>query len=132
MGAPKGTRWGGRAKGTPNRSTVAAREAIGRFVDANAHRLQEWLDKVANGLPQVDENGVVIPGKWLVPPNPLNAANLLNSMVEYHIPKLARTEVTGKDGEALFPNENRAIIEGEVLKLVAPKRLEQPAPADVN
>jgi hypothetical protein len=36
-----------------------------------------------------------------VKPNPAKAFELFQSVVEYHVPKLARTEVTGKDGEPL-------------------------------
>lgn len=71
---------GGSRKGKPNRSTAAAREAIGKFVDANAHKLQEWLDKVAKTDPE-------------------KAFNMFTALVEFHVPKLARTEHTGKDGE---------------------------------
>lgn len=66
---------------------MEAREAIASFVDGNAHRLEGWLDQIANGDP---ENKVA--------PNPGKAFELFQSVVEYHVPKLARTEVTGKDG----------------------------------
>ncbi len=68
-----------RPKGSPNKATAAAREAIALFVDGNAHRLQEWLDQIA-----LDD--------------PKKAFELFQSVVEYHVPKLARTEVTGADG----------------------------------
>lgn len=70
---------GGTRKGRPNKSTAAAREAIAQFVDGNAHRLQLWLDKVAETDPE-------------------RAFVLFQSVVEYHVPKLARTENTGADG----------------------------------
>ena len=76
----------GRKKGIPNKSTQAAREAIALFDDGNAHRLTEWLDTVANGDPDHD-----------IKPNPAKAFELFQSVVEYHVPKLARTEVTGAD-----------------------------------
>ena len=76
----------GRKKGIPNKSTQAAREAIAMFVDGNAHRLTEWLDTVAYGDPDQD-----------IKPNPAKAFELFQSVVEYHVPKLARTEVTGAD-----------------------------------
>lgn len=72
----KGVKTGGRAVGTPNKATAQAREAIAAFVEGNAHRLQEWLDRIA------DEN-------------PQKAFELFQSVVEYHIPKLARTEHAG-------------------------------------
>lgn len=79
-----GTRHGGRAAGTPNKATSEARQAIAWFVDGNAHRLKEWLDKVADGDPVHD-----------IKPNPAKAFELFQSVVEYHIPKLARTEHAG-------------------------------------
>ena len=76
---------------------------IAAFVDNNAHRLQEWLDKVANGIPRLDANGNQVyddDGEplWLVTPNPEKAYNMLKDVVEYHVPKLARTEMTGAGG----------------------------------
>jgi hypothetical protein len=77
----------GRPKGAINHATRTAREAIARFVDGNAGKLDEWLREVAEGDP---ENGIK--------PNPAKAFELFQSVVEYHVPKLARTEVTGADG----------------------------------
>ena len=59
------------------------------FVDNNAPRLQAWLDQVADGV--TDKQGNVV-----VPPNPEKAFQLFQSVVEYHIPKLQRTENTTK------------------------------------
>ena len=72
----------GRKPGTPNRVTADARAAIGRFVDDNASRMQAWLDEVALDSPE-------------------RAFNMLKDVIEYHVPKLNRTEVTGKDGDAV-------------------------------
>lgn len=66
----------GRKKGVPNKATAQAREAIGLFVDGNAHRLQSWLDKIAETDPE-------------------RAFSLFQSVIEYHVPKLARSEVSG-------------------------------------
>lgn len=77
----------GRPAGRPNKATNDARQAIASFVDGNAHRLTEWLDKVAHGDPEND-----------IKPNPAKAFELFQSVVEYHIPKLARTEMTGENG----------------------------------
>lgn len=84
----QGYKTGGRAPGSPNKATKEARQAIAAFVDGNAHRLTDWLDAVANGDPDND-----------IKPNPAKAFELFQSVVEYHVPKLARTELTGKDGE---------------------------------
>jgi hypothetical protein len=65
----------GRPNGVPNKATAAAREAIAAFVDGNAHRLQQWLDKIAKKDPE-------------------KAFALFQSIIEYHVPKLARTDLT--------------------------------------
>jgi len=89
MARPKGgPKLGGRAPGTPNKTTIQAREAIALFVDNNAHRLTEWLDAVANGDGDTK-------------PNPAKAFELFQSVVEYHIPKLARSEHVGDGGGPL-------------------------------
>lgn len=82
-----------RPRGTPNKATQAAREAIAAFVDGNAGKLQGWLDQVAKGVPKPDA-----PGEFVVAPNPSKAFELFQSVIEYHVPKLARTEVTGENG----------------------------------
>ena len=81
----------GRPAGSPNKSTSMAREAIARFVDGNTDKMQGWLEQVANGV-QDEESG-----KWLVPPNPEKAFAMLQSVVEYHVPKLARRELVGDE-----------------------------------
>lgn len=60
-------------------------------MDDNAHRLTGWLDEVAHGVKDAD-------GEYVVQPNPARAFEMFQSVVEYHIPKLARAEVTGADG----------------------------------
>lgn len=83
----------GRPAGSPNKATKQARDAIALFVDGNAHRLTGWLDDVAHGVKvtEMTEDGPV--DKYIVPPNPAKAFDMFQSVVEYHIPKLARTEV---------------------------------------
>lgn len=90
----------GRPKGSPNRATADVRAAIAAFAEGNAHKLQDWLDRVAEG-----SGGLK--------PDPAKAADLYLRAIEYHIPKLARTEVTGQDGG---PVE----ISGIQIKLVKP------------
>lgn len=94
MARPKGQpKLGGRQKGVPNRSTANAREAIGRLIDGNADRLQEWLDQIA------DEQG------------PVAAVKCFTDLIEYHVPKLARTELTGENGGPV-KTETNLIING--------------------
>lgn len=91
----------GRKRGVPNKATSDARAAIAMFVDNNAHRLQEWLDAIANGVREpgkIDDEGNETLGKLIVEPNPVKAFELFQSVVEYHVPKLARTEHVGDGG----------------------------------
>jgi hypothetical protein len=81
----------GRPAGSPNKSTSMAREAIARFVDGNTDKMQGWLEQVANGVYDEAE------GKYIVFPNPEKAFAMLQSVVEYHVPKLARQELVGDD-----------------------------------
>jgi len=100
----------GRPAGSPNKATTEARQAIASFVDGNAHRLTGWLDQVAEGIPKDDEEG----GYW-VKPDPAKAFDMFQSVVEYHIPKLARTEaVVEHSGEVGIK-----VIERHIVK--APK-----------
>jgi len=99
---------GGRGPGVPNKATGDARKAIAAFVDGNAHRLTGWLDEVANGILEPGEN----PEKYVVPPNPARAFEMFQSVVEYHIPKLARTEHTGEGGGPVrFQQIKRTIVD---------------------
>ncbi len=75
-----GIRVGGRQKGTPNKATADVREAIAQIAKRNIKNVETWLN-------QIDD--------------PSKRVSLFLDMCEYHIPKLARTELTGKDGEAL-------------------------------
>lgn len=81
-----GHKTGGRQKGTPNKNTVSVREAIAVFAEDNVGKLQEWLDKIGGD-------------------DPVKAADLYVRLLEYHVPKLARSEHTGKDGAELFPTD---------------------------
>jgi len=72
----------GRPKGSPNKSTAAVREAIAKMAEMNAPRFAMWLDEVAQKSPE-------------------KACDIYLRAIEYHIPKLARTEVTGTDGQPM-------------------------------
>lgn len=96
----------GRVAGVPNKATRAARESIAAFVDGNAHRLQEWLDSVARGVKDED-------GNYIVTPDPEKAFDMFQKVIEYHVPKLARSEqvISGSLGTyEMTPEERRARI----------------------
>jgi len=75
----------GRVKGTPNKATGLAREAIAKLVEGNVDQLQGWLAKIA-----ADEKQ-----------GPAVAFKLLMDVMEYHIPKLSRAEHVGDGGGAI-------------------------------
>ena len=72
----------GRPVGVGNKTTMRAREAISLFVEGNVDRLSGWLDEIAKD-------------------NPKAAFDAFMSVVEYHIPRLARKEHTGEGGGAI-------------------------------
>ena len=76
--------------GSPNKSTAMVREAIATLLERNSEKMDEWLQLVAYG----DES-------LGIKPQPDKALDILQQMAEYHIPKLARTEVTGADNGPL-------------------------------
>lgn len=83
-GTPK---TGGRQPGTPNKATAKCRETIALIADGMADEFEHWLRRTADG--DVDAG---------IKPDPKGAADLYLKAIEYHIPKLARTEHTGEGG----------------------------------
>lgn len=77
---PKGYKAGGRQKGVPNKVTTDVREAIAAFAQANVEHMGAWLLQVEDPAKRLD---------------------LYLRAIEYHIPKLGRTELTGAEGGPL-------------------------------
>ncbi len=100
MANTTGKKFGGRKKGSANKATKDARKAIAAFVDDNADRLTGWLDQVANGTDDI-------------PPNPQKAFELFQSVIEYHVPKLQRTEQ-----QMLDENGEKAAFELTINRVV--------------
>jgi len=78
----------GRPKGVPNKVTTEARELVKNILDANLPKIQSWLESTANGIK--DDND-----KYIVYPNPAKACDIVQNLIEYTVPKLARTEMVG-------------------------------------
>lgn len=104
-----GVRLGGRAKGTPNKATADVRKSIALLAERNVGKLERWITEVADGVEKpvirfgeilTDKSGNPLMVK--VGQDPGRAADLLLRALEYHIPKLARSEVTGQDGGPLI------------------------------
>lgn len=70
----------GRVKGVPNKVTADTRKGFQALVEGSVAELQGWLRRVAKK-------------------DPARALLIVSNMAEYIIPKLSRTEITGKDGK---------------------------------
>lgn len=88
----EGVKTGGRQKGTPNKSTGEVREAIAAFASANVDQMGIWLNEIESPEKKLD---------------------LFLRAIEYHIPKLARTEVAG--------DPNAPLLQKIELEIVKPK-----------
>lgn len=95
----KGEKRPNQGKRGPSKTTLEARQAIAQFVDGNAHRLGEWLDLVARGIPAED-----------IKPNPAKAFELFQSVVEYHVPKLTRSDVNNNHSGSVTNNVNFNVV----------------------
>jgi hypothetical protein len=81
------------------RGTAYARTAIGDFVNDNADNLSEWLNRVAQGVPKITEDGKLIREAdgsiaYLVKPDAATAIKIVSDICEYHLPKLSRQDVS--------------------------------------
>lgn len=88
MAAPKGTMppnaGKGRKKGQINKATADVRKTIALIAERKVLEVEKWLNRVGRKSPD-------------------KALELYLKMIEYHIPKLTRSEHTGADGAPLAP-----------------------------
>ena len=70
----------GRKPGVPNKVTQSAREGIALLVEQNVPKMAKWLDSIEK------QHG------------PLVAMKTVQDLLEYHIPKLQRSEQVGDGG----------------------------------
>ena len=75
----------GRKPGTVNKNTKQIREAYQKLTEDNLDNMTLWLHQIAAD-------------------DPAKAMDLMLRLSEYIIPKLARQELVGNDGEDLFKN----------------------------
>ena len=73
----------GRPKGAKGKSTEKIKQAYHMLLENNLDNMSEWLADIAED-------------------NPKDAIELMLKLSEYIIPKLARQELTGAEGEDLF------------------------------
>lgn len=83
----------GRKKGTPNKITDQAREAIVLLIESRIDQLPQWLDEVH------EQDGAQA------------AFKCLTSLLEYYVPKLNRAEITSGN------NRSPVIIMDNVPKM---------------
>jgi hypothetical protein len=80
----------GRPKGAVNKSTGILKEAIAELLNRNSESMDDWLKMVATGSEAHN-----------IKPDPAKALDIMTKLSEYHIPKLARTEVAGDSEEPI-------------------------------
>lgn len=82
----------GNPNGRPPGTQSPAKKAIANYIDRSAEKLDAWLDEI-----YADKGA-------------LEAFKCFADLLEYHVPKLSRTELQNldKDGE---PADNKLIIE---------------------
>ena len=76
---------GGRPKGAQNKTTQQIKEAYQQLLENNLDNMSTWLARMAS-----EDEG--------------KALDYMLKLSEYIIPKLARQEITGQDGQDLFKN----------------------------
>lgn len=90
----------GRPKGSENKSTSLLKETVAKFVEDNSQKFAGWLDKIEH------EEG------------PLEAFKRVEALLEYALPKLARTEskIVGPDDGPLQHQINVTISPEDAYK----------------
>lgn len=73
MANTTGKKFGGRKKGTPNRTTKEMREALQGILNNNIDNIDDWINEIAKKEPE-------------------KAINVLLKLTEYILPKLNKTE----------------------------------------
>jgi len=97
MANTTGKKFGGRKKGTPNKTTKEIKEAFELIVDNNLNNIDEWIKNIADD-------------------NPEKAINIILKFAEYVLPKLNKTEYTEtKDDE--YENLTDDELEEEMKKM---------------
>jgi hypothetical protein len=75
MANTTGKKFGGRKKGTPNKSTTEIRQGFHLLIENNLDKLEDWLEKIAEE-------------------DPVKALDMIHKFGDFIVPKLSRSEVT--------------------------------------
>ncbi len=84
-GGDKNINRAGKKPGTVNKTTKHIREAYQKLTEDNLENMSLWLAQIAAD-------------------DPAKAMDTMIRLSEYILPKLARTELTGNEGQDLFKN----------------------------
>lgn len=74
----------GRPKGAQSAHTTRFKAALNKLLEENADKMGLWLEEIDN---------------------PKDRFDILSKFVEFIHPKLARSELVGDDGKALYPDK---------------------------
>lgn len=97
MANTTGKKFGGRKKGTSNKTTKEIKEVFKTIIDNNLNNIDEWIKKIADD-------------------NPEKAINTILKFAEYVLPKLNKTEyIETKDDE--YENLTDDELEEEMKKM---------------
>lgn len=119
-----GRKTGGRQLGTPNKATTDARRVVSEIVAANSNKLTEWLHTVAEGIRKTDSTTGQPTSEYLIRPNPAKAFDMYHSLLEFHVPKLARFHVAGQNLDSSPVEENLGIFKDLIKSLKTQRLLE--------
>lgn len=93
-----GKKFGGRRKGTPNKTTTEIRQAFNELISSKLPELSKWLDEVAKD-------------------NPEKALDIIIKFSDFIIPKLQRTEISIDPVRLMTPEQRKARIDELTQKL---------------
>ncbi|MDB0599877.1 hypothetical protein PL373_01655 [Tenacibaculum maritimum] len=97
MANTTGKKFGGRKKGTPNKTTKEIRDSFQFIIDKNLNNLDKWLNKIGKD-------------------NPEKAITLILNISEYVLPKLNKIEFDEKIEDDI-ENMTDEEIDAELKKL---------------
>jgi hypothetical protein len=97
MANTTGKKFGGRKKGTPNKTTKEIRNAFQLIIDNNLNNIDKWLNEIAET-------------------NPEKAITIILNISEYVLPKLNKVEVE-KSTKDDYENMTDEELDAELKKL---------------
>lgn len=97
MANTTGKKFGGRKKGTPNKTTKEIRNAFQLIIDNNLNNIDKWLNKIAET-------------------NPEKAITIILNISEYVLPKLNKVEIE-KNAKDDYENMTDEELDAELKKL---------------